>query len=366
MTSSNKNLLLVDDEKNVLYSLQQLLRDEGYQIFTASSGPEGLKIIQQQPIQVVLSDLMMPEMDGVKFLEKAAEVNPEAVQILLTGHASLETAVDAINRLGLFGFIVKPWKNEVLKSDVRSAFEKHHLVSENNRLYRLTLEQNNQLAQWNETLEDRVKNRTHLLEEAIEETILLLARIAETRDGQLEGHIYRVADLTFDLCRALDLPPEESARISQFSMVHDIGKVCVNETILNKQAPLTENEQAELQSHTILGETLLGVKPFYQTARQIVRSHHEHWDGSGYPDGLGGQEIPLPARIVAVADMFDHLRHQPKGKKRISLVEALKTIRSCAGIQLDPQVTEAMIRKKKKKIIDKKKNTSRPARAVNF
>jgi len=365
MTSTDKNLLIVDDEKNVLYSLHRLLRDEGYQIFTASSGTEGLEIIQRQPIQVVLSDLMMPEMDGVKFLEKAAETDPEAIQILLTGHASLEAAVDAINRLGLFGFIVKPWKNEVLRGDVRSAFEKYHLISENNRLYRLTLEQNNQLAEWNETLEDRVSNRTQLLEEAIEETILLLARIAETRDGELEGHIYRVADLVFDLGRALDLPQEESARISQFSMVHDIGKVCVNDAILGKNSPLTTNEQAELRSHTVFGETLLGVKPFYQTARQIVRSHHEHWDGSGYPDGLRGEEIPLSARIVAVADMFDHLRHQQKGGKRLSLVEALKAIRSCAGIQLDPRVAEAFIRNKTKKVIGKKTKASQPARAVN-
>ncbi len=367
MADKSHNLLIVDDEKNVLNSLKRLLQKEGYRIFTAASGKEGLEIIKRETIGVVISDLMMPEMDGVAFLENASEINPDAIQILLTGYASLNTAVEAINRLGLFGFIVKPWKNDVIKSDIGRAFDKFQLIRENKRLYRLTMEQNSKLADWNETLEDRVKNRTQLLEEAIDETIFILAQIAEAKDHDADdGHIYRVRILVFDLCKALQMNDEEADRISKFSMIHDLGKVNVNDAVLNKQFPLTKTERQELQSHTVAGEALLGVKPFYQTAREIVRGHHENWDGTGYPDRLQQKEIPLAARIVAVADAFDILTHGKKKQDRPTLVKALKTIGADAGRKFDPKIAEVFIKLQTKRISRKKQKTGPEARAANF
>ncbi len=362
----NNSLLIVDDEKNVLHSLARVLRDEEYRIFTATSGKEGLAVLREEEIGVVISDLMMPEMDGMQFLEAASQINPDAIQILLTGQASLDTAVNAINRLGLFCFIVKPWKNQIIKSDVFRAFERYRLLSENKRLYQITVEQNQELAEWNENLEERVKIRTQLLEEAVGETIDTLARVTESRDNDSEGHIYRVGNLVFDLCKHLNMPQEEAEKISQFSRVHDIGKIVVSDRTLKKEPPLTAKETAELQYHTIAGEALLGVKSFYQTGREIARGHHENWDGSGYPDGLAGREIPLAARIVAVVDTFDCLtRDNGTRKSKAAILEALKTIRSLAGSRLDPDITETFVKMQVNRFAPKKVNNRPKKMAVN-
>ena len=362
---THSGLLIVDDEKNILHTLQRLLQNEGYPIFTAESGKDGLEILAKENIGVVASDLMMPEMNGVKFLEKVSEVKPDAVQILLTGHASLDVAIEVINRLGLFCFIVKPWKTEILKSDICRAFEQFRLVSENKRLYRLTVEQNTQLADLNQTLEERVKIRTQLLEEAVDETIFILARIAEKKDNHVEGHIYRVSALVFDLCKELGMNDEDSQKISLFSLVHDIGNVTVKEAVLNKTDPLTDKERKKFQSHTLAGEEILGVKPFYQTARQIARSHHEYWDGSGYPDQLRRRDIPLAARIVTIADEFDSLVHGGTTKGKAAVFEALTEIRLSSGIKFDPKVTEAFIRMQSARLKQQKQREARKALAAH-
>jgi response regulator RpfG family c-di-GMP phosphodiesterase len=363
----NTGILIVDDEKNILSSLKRLLQNEGYQIFIALSGMEGLEILKREKIGVVASDLMMPEMDGVTFLDKASEITPDAVLMLLTGHATLDNAVNAINRLGLFSFIIKPWKSEVIKSDFSRAFDKYNLVVDNKRLHDLTMEQNKKLAEWTETLEERVKIRTLLLEEAVGDTISILARIAESKDNTPEGHIYRVSNMVFELSKKLGLSDDDSERISQFSMLHDIGKVIVKDDILIKERdgiPLTSGELKHSRNHTILGEELLGVKPFYQIGRQIARSHHENWDGSGYPDGLALEEIPLAARIVAVVDMFDQLAYNKKYTKTTA-VEALKTIRNLSGVNFDPSVVESFIRMKCSHLNHKRQSMGNTTIAVN-
>ncbi|MEW6080048.1 MAG: HD domain-containing phosphohydrolase [Thermodesulfobacteriota bacterium] len=361
---NQSGLLIVDDEKNILASLNRVLQNEGYPIFTATSGKEGLEILTHENIGVVASDLMMPEMDGVKFLEKVSEIKPDTVQILLTGNASLDIAIEVINRLGLFCFIVKPWKTEMLKSDISRAFDRYRLVSENKRLYRLTVEQNTQLADLNQTLEERVKIRTHLLEEAVDETIFIMARIAEKKDNQAEGHIYRVSTIAFDLCKELGLSDEEAQKISLFSLVHDIGKAAVSDAILKKTDPLTDKERKKFQSHTLAGEEMMGVKPFYQIARQIARSHHEHWDGSGYPDQLRGKDIPLAARIVAVVHEFDALIHSGATKGKPAVFEAIKEIRLLSGIKFDPKIVETFIRMQIARLSQQKPSDDRKAVAA--
>ncbi len=339
----NNKLLLVDDEERILSSLTRLLKKEGYEIFTAASGAEGLKILEREPIGVVVSDLVMPEMDGIEFLEKSSDANEDVVQILLTGHASLDSAVEAINRLGLFGFIIKPWNNTVLISDIQRAFERYNLVMENRRLFKLTEKQNRELKEMNESLEEKVKVRTQLLDEAVDESILMLAKAAEAKDDDAEGHIYRVYSLVFDLCKALDMPEEETEQISRFSMVHDIGKLKISDDILNRRPDLTDEEQKILQSHTTAGEEMLGIKPFYRIAREIARSHHEKWDGSGYPDGLKGEEIPFSARVMAVVDTFEAFCHKKPYKDAWSMKRVLQEMRNLAGSKLDPQLVEKFL-----------------------
>lgn len=311
----NNNLLIVDDEQNVLSSLKRQLRHEGYTIYSATRGKAGLDILQRHDIGVILSDQMMPEMDGVTFLEAAKKHKPDVPRLILTGHSGLENAIAAISNCQIFGYLTKPWSPEALKETLSRAFEHYNLLMENKRLQKLTDEQNQALKGFNANLEDLVQKRTMQLEEAVREGIIMLAMAAEAKDDNTGEHIYRIRDLTYDICRGLSISPEESEQISFFSMMHDVGKIHIPDSILKKQGKLTEQEWSIMKKHTIAGEKILGNKPFYQTAREIARSHHEHWDGNGYPDGLKEEAIPLVARIVTVADVFDSLTHRRPYKK---------------------------------------------------
>jgi len=243
-------------------------------------------------------------MDGVTFLEAAKKHKPDVPRLILTGHSGLENAIAAINNCQIFGYLTKPWSPEALKETLSRAFEHYNLLMENKRLQKLTDEQNQALKGFNANLEDLVQKRTMQLEEAVREGIIMLAMAAEAKDDNTGEHIYRIRDLTYDICRGLSISPEESEQISFFSMMHDVGKIHIPDSILKKQGKLTEQEWSIMKKHTIAGEKILGNKPFYQTAREIARSHHEHWDGNGYPDGLKEEAIPLVARIVTVADGF--------------------------------------------------------------
>lgn len=312
---TNYKLLIVDDEQGVLNSLERELRREGYTIFSAAGGRAGLDILREQDIGVILSDQQMPEMDGITFLETAGQYKPDVVRLILTGYGSLESAMAAINRSGIFGYLTKPWSPETLKGTIARAFEHYNLILENKRLQKLTDDQNQVLKRFNADLEGLVHERTTQLEEAVREGIMMLSLASEARDDDTGEHIYRIRNLTYDICGELGISPKESEQIGFFSMMHDVGKIHIPDSILKKQGPLTEEEWSVMKNHAIVGEIILGDKPFYQTAREIARSHHERWDGAGYPDGLKGKAIPLAARIVTVADVFDALTNERPYKK---------------------------------------------------
>ncbi|MDY6973617.1 MAG: response regulator, partial [Thermodesulfobacteriota bacterium] len=275
----NRNLLIVDDEPNIISSMKRMLRYEGYTVYSAQSGPAGLDLLKEHDIGVVVSDFRMPNMDGVKFLESVKKNEPDVVRILLTAYGSLENAVAAINRSQIFGYLTKPWSPEALKGTVASAFEHYNMALENKRLLKLTRKQNKQLKLMNENLEDLVRKRTLQLEEAVREGIIVLAMAAEAKDDDTGQHVHRIRDLTRDICTGLGLSPEESEDVSFFSIMHDVGKIHIPDNILKKPGQLTIEEWVVMQTHCVEGERILGTKAFYQTAREIARSHHERWDG---------------------------------------------------------------------------------------
>ena len=340
----NNNLLIVDDEQNVLSSLKRQLRHEGYTIYSATRGKAGLDILQRHDIGVILSDQMMPEMDGVTFLKAAKKHKPDVPRLILTGHSGLENAVAAINNCQIFGYLTKPWSPDALKGTLSSAFEHYNLIMENKRLQELTDEQNQALKRFNENLEAVVQKRTMQLEEAVREGIIMLAMAAEAKDDNTGEHVYRIRDLTYDICRGLSISPEESEQISFFSMMHDVGKIHIPDSILKKQGKLTEEEWSIMKKHTTAGEKILGNKPFYKTAREIARSHHEHWDGNGYPDGLKEETIPLVARIVTVADVFDSLTHKRPYKKAWPIEKALTEMKALSGRLFDPEILKVFFK----------------------
>jgi len=338
-----RNLLIVDDEPQILNSLKRELKQEGYGIHTAANGPAGLDVVRRHDIGVVLSDQMMPGMDGIAFLEEVKGIRPDAVRIILTGHGTFEYASKAINRSSVFGYLTKPWQPQELKTTIRRAFEHYEIVMENRRLQRLTEDQNEQLRRFNSELESIVRERTAQLTEAVREGIMMMALAAEAKDDETGMHIQRLFNLTLRIGLKMGMSFGEAEQLAFSSMMHDIGKLLIPDAILKKPGPLTEEESALMRQHTVFGLRMLGTKPFYRIARDIALNHHERWDGTGYPHGLKGAAIPLAARIVAVADVFDALVHARPYKRPMSIAEAQAVVRDEAGKAFDPAVVDAFL-----------------------
>lgn len=346
---TNKTLLIVDDEPNIITGLKRQLRQEDYTIFSANSAESGLNVLNEQDIGVVLSDQMMPKMDGITFLELVKKDKPDVVRVLLTGYASLENAKKAIQRCQIFEYLTKPWSGEKLKQTINRAFEHYNLTIENRRLQKLTHEQNHQLKLINENLDNLVRKRTSQLEEALREGVVMLAMAAEAKDDDTGKHVNRIQDLTKDICIGIGMSPDDSRLIGFYSIMHDVGKIHIPDKILKKPGPLTDAEWVVMKTHTIAGEKILGNKPFYKTAREIARSHHERWDGSGYPDGLKKEEIPLSARVVSIADVFDALTHERPYKAAWPLEDTLTEMKKLSGKAFDSEILDVFF-----KIIGKK------------
>ena len=339
----NQSLLIVDDEPNTISSLKRQLRHENYSIYSANSAKAGLEFLKDNDIGVVISDLMMPEMDGITFLETVKQIKPDVVRILFTAYGTLENAMDCINRSQVFGYLTKPWSPEIISGTIEGAFQHYNLRLENKRLQKLTKEQNKQLNIVNENLENLVHERTLELEEAVREGVVMLALAAEAKDNDTGEHINRIQRITRNICTAMGMSPQESEQIAFFSIMHDVGKIHIPDSILQKPGSLTAEEWVVMQRHCIAGEKILGDKPFYRTAREIARSHHERWDGNGYPDGLKNDSIPLSARIVTIADIFDALTHERSYKKAWPLEEALAEMKKFSGKIFDPKILELFL-----------------------
>ena len=338
-----KNILIVDDELNVLSSIKRLLRDDGITCFTASSGQEGLEIFKRYDIGVVLSDQQMPHMSGVTFLEKIKEFREDTVRVLLTGYSSKDSAIEAINKSGIFLYLTKPWNNDELRAAIDRAFDHYWLKIENRRLLELTQSQNRELLSLNIHLEDKVVRRTRDLHLAVRNGIIMLASAAEAKDDVTGGHVQRIAATAEQVCIALGLGGQVAGDIGFFSMMHDVGKIHIPDCILQKKGKLTPEEWRIMKTHTIAGEKIMGESKYYSLAREIARSHHERWDGGGYPDGLAGEAIPMAARIVSVVDVFDALMNNRPYKKAWPKEKAVAELVILSGKAFDSKVVDAFV-----------------------
>jgi putative two-component system response regulator len=332
------SLLIVDDEPGVINSIIRRLRNNECIIYGANSAHEGLQKIQELNIDVVLSDQMMPIMDGISFLKKVKEYDPDIIRLLITGNGSMENIISAINNSYIFGYLSKPWSDEDLTHIIDRAFEQRRLIIENKRLLKLTSEQNLKLIDLNNNLEQKVLERTRELEIAVDEGIILLSHAAEAKDDDTGDHINRIKSITQKICLKLGMPESKAEKIGLYSIMHDIGKIHIPDKILKKPGPLDTEEWLVMKKHTIFGEKILGVSSYYKTAREIAKSHHERWDGSGYPDGLKGENIPIAARIVTVADVFDALTNERPYKQAWPVEEAITEMKKMSGKLFDPEI----------------------------
>jgi len=344
-------LLFVDDEPSILSALKRIFRSQGYEILTATSGKEGLLLLEQQAVDLVISDMRMPEMDGAQFLEQVFSKWPDIKRILLTGYADATATIAAINRGKIWRYVSKPWNDEELIVTVQQALAHRELMQENTRLNELTYRQNEELKLLNAGLEQKVAERTAELRKANSDlhrsflaTVQMFSNLIELREGRLAGHSRRVADLARQLAERLGLDDAEQRNVLLAGLLHDIGKVGLPDKLIEGAfGALSPMDKKEVMGHAVKGEQLLmGVPQLAQVAR-IVRHHHECLDGSGYPDQIGGLMIPFGARILAVANDYDALQTGSLALHQHSSKEAQEVIVKQRGKRYDPTVVDAFI-----------------------
>lgn len=359
-TKAPATLLFVDDEANILSALKRLFRPHGYRIFTAEGGAAGLEIMAQEAVDLVISDMRMPEMNGAQFLEKVRERWPDSVRILLTGYAEIGATIDAINKGQIYRYISKPWEDGDIVLTVRQALERKQLEREKLRLETLAQKQNEELKLLNATLEDRVRARTEevnqtmgFLEIAHEKlkksfitSIRVFANLIEMREGGLAGHSRRVADLARTIAGRLGVSEVDTQDIFLAALLHDVGKIGLPDRLIEKSfSSLTSDERAEVIKHPIKGQAALMALEQLQGAAKLIRSHHERFDGLGYPDKLAGLNIPLGARILALANDYDAVQLGTILNKHLTVAEATHFITEGRGNRYDPAVVDAFLGK---------------------
>lgn len=357
-TADASTLLFVDDEANILSSLHRLFRPHGYRILTAGSGAEGLGILEKEAIDVVVSDMRMPEMDGARFLEQVRNRWPDVVRILLTGYADIASTIAAINRGEIYRYISKPWDDTEIVLTVRDALERKRLERENARLDALTKQQNEELKALNASLEQKVAERTAQLRQTLVSleqahkdlnrsfmiSVRVFSSLIELRGGRLAGHSRRVAEHARALALRMGLGDQDSQDVLLAALLHDIGKIGLPDELLGKPFNvLTSQSRAEVMKHPVIGQNILmGIDQLHAAAK-LVRHHHEDYDGSGYPDQLAGIAIPSGSRILSVVNDYDALQLGTLTQRPLNAAEAAAFLVDNRGKRYDPGVVDAFM-----------------------
>ncbi len=344
-------VLLVDDEESILSALKRLLRKEGYDILSAGSAREGLKVFDGMEVDLVVSDHRMPEMTGVEFLSNVKDVSPGTMRILLTGYADMNAVVDAINHGQVYRFVNKPWNDEELKILLRQAIETGRLQKEVQALNALTRKQNEELKALNQDLERKVFERTAQLDQRNKDLSRLyqeletnFVEMVRTFTGLLDlsnpfqgGHAKRTAAMAVSLARKAGLSDGEITEVELGALLHDLGTIGIPDRIVSKAEEELNSEESQIMSkHPEMGREIVERMPRLAPAAQVIAHHHERFDGKGYPNGLKGDAIPLPARIVALCDHYDTLLNHRSYRGRYNPRLALDAVIREKGKRFDP------------------------------
>ncbi|MBK7462404.1 MAG: response regulator [Betaproteobacteria bacterium] len=362
-TLAPATLLFVDDEPGILSSLRRLFRPHGYRILVAESGALGLAELEKTPVDLVISDMRMPEMDGATFLKAVRQRWPDTVRILLTGYADVTSTVAAINDGEIYRYVSKPWDDNEIVNTVREALERYRLKQENLRLTALTQSQNEELKGLNASLEQKVAERTAELRQALSfveqshgelkksflTSVQVFAGLIELRSGpagsRLAGHGRRVADMARNLAQRLGMGDVEVQNIMLAGLLHDVGKMGLPDDLLGKAFnTLSQDQRALVMKHPVIGQNILIAIDKFKDAAILVRHHHESFDGNGYPDRLAGISIPQGSRILAVVNDYDSLQIGTLVQRPLRPEEALAFIADNRGKRYDPATVDAFLK----------------------
>jgi putative nucleotidyltransferase with HDIG domain len=332
----NDRILVVDDEETIREIVSSMLSGAHFQTRQAASGIEALAILESgDDFDLVLSDLMMAEMDGIALLERAKERYPDMPIVMVTAVHDIQVALQAL-RNGAYDYLLKPFEREQLLATVRRALEHRRLKRENDA-YRTNLEAlvAARTQQWKTALSE--------VKRSYDMTLEALLGALDLKDAETEFHSRRVTAFTMAIAREMGMPKEEIEVIARGALLHDIGKIAISDAILHKPGKLTEDEMATMKEHCYLGYKILSPIPYLAEAAEIVYAHQEHYDGTGYPRRLKGDEIPLGARIFAIADTLDAMRSKRVYRDAQSIQAVRKEIDRWSGRQFDPQIVKVFL-----------------------
>jgi response regulator RpfG family c-di-GMP phosphodiesterase len=354
--ASTATVLFVDDEMNILSALKRLFRHERYRTLTAESAQAGLLLLENESVDLVVSDMRMPGMDGAAFLEQVRARWPDTVRLLLTGHADVSSILHAINRGEIYRYITKPWDEHEILLIVRQALERRSLELERRRLEGITRTQNEELLRLNASLEEKVQARTADLKNAHERltvsneklrvnfltSIKIFSGLLEMRTARLAGHSRHIADLSRRIAQKMELTAAETQEVFIAALLHNIGKIGFSDELLSMPVTLMRGDDLALyRKYPVRGEQLLMPLDDLRGVAAIVGAHQERFDGSGFPVGLSGMNIPLGARVLGLASDFYSMQIGLLSQRRLRSDEAISAILGNPHNRYDPLVVNA-------------------------
>jgi len=333
-----ERILIVDDEEVICNVLDRRLTKEGYLCTTAHNGKEALNLFYQNSYSLILSDIKMPEMTGIELLQKVKAIDPKIKIIMVTAYPEIDLAVNAM-RLGAYDFIIKPADLDLIVMSVKKALESKRLEEE--------------IETYHTRLEELVEERTAKLQQAYRylkkshlDSVKVLAEAIDAKDPYTRGHSDRVKRMSLAIARHMGFTEERLETLEYGALLHDIGKIGIKDEILQKEGPLSREEYEIIREHPLIGVKIVEGVEFFRDKIPIIRHHHEFYDGSGYPDRLVGEAIPLEARIISLPDAFDAMTSARPHRGVMPLQDAILEMEKYKGKQFDPKVLDIFLREK--------------------
>src|SRR2546427_7608683 len=328
------SVLVVDDEEPIRNALKEFLAQQRFEVYAAASGEEALQQLRRHRVALMLCDIRMPGTSGVDLVPQAIEVEPDLAILMLTAVNDATSAALCMQR-GAMDYLTKPIDLADLGRAVQRALKRREMLLENRHLNQWLKEE--VTTRTAELQRERVK-----LERISVATLEALVNALEAKDPYMRGHSARVADLSATIAAELGMSDEQVEHVRVAGRLHDIGKIGTREAVLNKQGALSPEEFEHVKQHVVIGSQILAPLPHLEHIIAMVRSHHERWDGTGYPDGLRGEEIPLGGRVIATAEVYDALCTSRPYQEKLTPEQTVERMADLAGTVLDPKVYEAL------------------------
>jgi response regulator RpfG family c-di-GMP phosphodiesterase len=333
--SMQKHVLIVDDEEMIRDLLTSALQQEDYICHQASDVDEALNLLGEQTVDLVISDIMMPGRSGVELLRDIKKVDPDIAVLMITGLSDMNTAMECIH-LGADDYITKPFGINRVILTVRNLIERRNLALEKKH-YQVSLEF--KVMEQTEKIRKTMIDLTH----AYDETLTALVKALDAREKEVGSHSERVMSYTTFIGKNLGIAGKDLEELAKGALLHDIGKIGISDNILLKPGKLDDNEWIEMRKHPQIGYAILSEISFLNIPAEIILSHHERYDGAGYPKKLKGDQIPIGARIFALVDTLDAMTSDRPYRRALPLDAVSAEVARCRGTQFDPELTDLFL-----------------------